>query len=184
MFLISLHLVQQHCPPASYCCVCSALTQKGECHLLSHRCPPSSWVSLEFFNACVETRINPSCFVNEPNARPKQGHVASTTLPCPKRPLQPEPSFSHHPVTFSLMDLFCLTWATCINLGSVEYVAAQKFTEGCDLLSLFHFSASSAPDVLFDTLVMFFLHAFITLRCHTNVMGTTAGLQTRQQCWG
>lgn len=120
VFPISLRLVQQQCPPASCCCVCLALTQKGECHLLSHL---SSWVSLEIFNACGETGVNPNCFVNEPNAgftRQMQDWIASARLPFPSGPLQPEPVSPHPPATFSLQDLFCLTRATRFNLGGVE----------------------------------------------------------------
>lgn len=107
----------------------------------------------------AETRVNPCCLVNEPSARftrQKQGWIAFARLPFQSRPLQPAPGSSHPPATFSLKDLFRLTWATHFNLGIVEYAAAQQLTEGCDLQSLFHFSASSAPDVLVDTLVMFF----------------------------
>lgn len=175
--------------------VVSALTQKGECHLLSHQYPLSSWVSLEIFNACRETIMNSSCFVNQPNARltgQYQDWVASAKLPNSNSPLQPEPVSSHHPVTFSLKDLFCLTGAACINLGNVKHVAAQQFTEGCDLLSLFHFSASSVPDVLVDTLVMFFsciYHSQVSHKCYgdcswfaNQAVGLRLNLSSRDEC--
>lgn len=58
---------------------------------------------------------------------------------------------SPHSPTFLLR-----TWVTSFDLGGVEDIAALQLTESCDLLSLFHFSASSAPDVPADTLVIFF----------------------------
>lgn len=153
VLLSSLHLVQEQCSPASCCCFYSALTQKAEYHLLSHGCPLSAWVSLEIFNACRETTDSPNCFVNEPNARftrQKQDRIVCKAPLSQQTCLQPEP-VSPHSSTFLLR-----IWATSFNLGGMEHIAARQLTESCDLVSLFHFSASSAPDVLADTLIMFF----------------------------
>jgi len=84
-------------------------------------------------------------------------------------PLPPGPVSSHPPVTFSLKDLFYLPWATRFNLGGVEHVAAQQLAEVCDLLSLFHFSASSAPNLLGNTLVKFFAciyYSQVSCKCY------------------
>lgn len=115
--------------------------------------------------------------------RQKQDWITFARLHFQSRPLQPAPGSSHPPATFSPKDLFCLTWATRFNLGIVEYVAAQQLTEGYDLQSLFHFSASSAPDVLFDTLVMFFAciyHSQVSHKCygdHSGFANQVAGLR-------
>lgn len=156
------------------------------CHLGFH------W---KFLMHAERLEWNSSCFVNQPNARltgQYQDWVASAKLPNSNSPLQPEPVSSHHPVTFSLKDLFCLTGAACINLGNVKHVAAQQFTEGCDLLSLFHFSASSVPDVLVDTLVMFFsciYHSQVSRKCYgdcswfaNQAAGLRLNLSSRDEC--
>lgn len=163
------------CPPASCCCFYSALTQKGECHLLSHGCPLSSWVSLEIFNACRGVRWSQtSLYCNTEGlqlvpialwiSQAEAGLEFVCKAPLSKKTsLQPEPLSSHSP-TF-----FLRTWATSFNLGGVEHIAAQQLTESCDLLSLFHCSASSAPDVLADTLIMFFtciFHSQASCKCY------------------